>query len=198
MKKYLVLIPIIGVVYFATARLIPNMDRITVNSAASYKSLEPNKWPWFGINLNSVQYQSDDFRLTSDNIKLELNIQDALFGHYLVHKIIIEQPKIKITGSITSWNKAIQKQLLPFQKSFGKVKPKSVFKISVHDANIMLGPYNIEHASIHTTDIQKNNPFSVNIEGIWQEHPIKFSALVTKDGKNIKLENTHLTFNNMS
>lgn len=199
MKKYFLILPIAYLLYFITIKVIPNINHTKLlMETTKYKSHNKNKWPWFGLNLYGVNYTDKYLALKTNNVKLELNIFDALFNEFKVHKIIIEQPKIEMTGSLNSLKSNFQNSSFPFDHVYGDIKLNNIFKISIHGAKITFNNYILENANIHTTDIQPNNPFSINIEGTWGDHPLTFSALVTKSGRKIKLENTHLTFKNMS
>ncbi len=187
--------------YLYFAKLVPGLAKSHLepnHKALNYQEISVHKWPWFGLRLKQANYKSTTFSWRAPSLDLEIALKPAFFSKHYISKISMKNPEFIFKGDLEKWRNGLKINLLPETIGLPEMSFYENFKISIQNASFRVNKLSLDHVSINTTTIQNNVPFTLTIQGDWQQHPFKFSALMTKSAQGIRLDNTHLTIEHLS
>lgn len=157
------------------------------------------RFPNFGVSLKDVQYSpSSILNWTAKKLDLEINFGSAIYSEYLVEKFTINGMKIKINGNLTSWLKSLTPQNIMKKVGLKGLASYKKLAIIVNDASLTLNDNKFSNLSVQIGKIEHDEPYSINLAGIWNDKQFKISSLVNVKDSIISFENSHLKVYNIN
>lgn len=192
--------------YYYFNMIVPNLENLTSNwqkdkklDLIKFRRISPVLWPWFGIRLEQVSFSNNgELKWQAPKIELELSLKSAALAENRINHIRIYNPRIELKTKLINWQKQLNETSLPETIGFPAILTNRSLEVEISHANFKLKETELIDVNAHASRIQKDNPFTLSINGSWQQHPFDFSVLITDYPKIIKFDNMHLSLNEMA